>query len=57
MARKIKFTNITRDDFLKRVSLQWSDEDKKNLADYIIHNNADLKKLEQESKKVFDSII
>ena len=53
MSRK----NITRDDFLKRVSLQWSDEDKEHLADYIIHNNADLKKLEQESKRVFDSII
>jgi len=49
--------NITRDDFLKRVSLQWSDEDKEHLADYVIHNNSDLKNLEKESKKIFRSII
>ena len=49
--------NITRDDFLKRVALQWPDEDKEHLADYTIQNNSDLKRLEQESKEIFDSII
>ena len=49
--------NITRDDFLKRVSLQWPDEDKENMADYVIQNNSDLNNLEKESKKIFDSII
>ena len=48
---------MTREDFLKRVSLQWSDEDKENMADYVIQNNSDLKNLEKESKKIFDSII
>ena len=49
--------SITRDDFLKRVSLQWPDEDKEHMADYIIQNNSDLNNLERESKKIFDSII
>jgi len=49
--------NMTRDDFLKRVSLQWPDEDKENMADYVIQNNSDLNNLEKESKKIFDSII
>ena len=35
--------NMTRDDFLKRVSLQWPDEDKEHMADYIINNNSDLR--------------
>ena len=48
--------NINRDDFMKRVALQWSDEDREHMADFIIQNNSDLKKLEKESKKVFDSI-
>ena len=49
--------NMTRDDFLKRVSLQWPDEDKEHMADYVIQNNSDLNNLEKESKKIFDSII
>ena len=48
--------NITRDDFIKRVSLQWSDEDKEHLADFIIQNNSDLKSLEKESKNIFESL-
>ena len=48
--------NINRDDFMKRVALQWSDEDREHMADFIIQNNSDIKTLEKESKKVFDSI-
>ena len=48
--------NITRDDFMKRFALQWSDEDKEHMADFIIQNNSDLKKLEKESKKIFESL-
>ena len=48
--------NITRDDFMKRVTLQWSDEDKEHLADFIIQNNSDLKNLEKESINIFESL-
>ena len=48
--------NINRSDFMKRVALQWSDEDREHMADFIIQNNSDIKNLEKESKKVFDSI-
>ncbi len=48
--------NITRDDFMKRVALQWSDGDKEHLADFIIQNNSDLKSLEKESKNIFKSL-
>ena len=48
--------NITRDDFMKRVSLQWLDGDKEHLADFIIQNNSDLKSLEKESKNIFESL-
>ena len=47
---------ISRDDFMKRVDLQWSDEDKEHLADYIIQNNADIETLEKESKKIFETL-
>ena len=48
---------ISRDDFMKRVDLQWSDEDKEHLADYVIQNNADLKILKEESKKIFENLL
>ena len=54
--RVMTHRNITRDDFMKRFALQWSDEDKEHLADFIIQNNSDLKKLEKESKKIFESL-
>ena len=47
---------ISREDFMKRVDLQWSDEDKEHLADYVIQNNADIKTLEKESKKIFETL-
>ena len=54
--RVISRQNITRDDFMKRVALQWPDEDKEHLADFIIQNNSDLKSLEKESKNIFESL-
>ena len=45
---------LTRDEFLRRLELQWSDEDKINMADYVIHNNGTKKDLMNESKKIFD---
>ena len=55
--RVMSINNITREDFLKRVSLQWPEEDKENMADYIIQNNSDLESLEKEAKKVFDTLL
>lgn len=55
--RVMSRNNITREDFLKRVSLQWSEEDKGNMADYIIQNNSDLESLEKEAKKIFDTLL
>ena len=45
---------LKRDDFLKREALQWSDQDKIKMADFVIHNNGTEDELEQESKKVFN---
>jgi len=54
--RVMKRGNISREDFMKRLSLQWPDEDKENMADYIIQNNSNLNTLKVESKKVFNSL-
>ena len=48
--------NLTRDEFLRRLELQWPDEDKVHMADYVIHNNGTKEDLIVESKKVYDLI-
>ena len=45
--------NISREDFLKRIDLQWPENDKVEMADYIIHNNGTKKELEGEAKKIY----
>ena len=47
---------LTREEFLNRVDLQWPDEDKVHMADFVIHNNGTEKDLLEESKKVFDRL-
>ena len=48
--------NLTRDEFLRRLELQWPDEDKVHMADYVIHNNGTKEDLIAESKKVYNLI-
>ena len=47
---------LTRDDFLKRLELQWPDEDKVHMADFVIHNNSTEEELSVEAKNVFDRL-
>ena len=54
--RVMKRGNLTRDEFLLRLELQWPDEDKVHMADYVIHNNGTKEDLIVESKKVYDLI-
>ena len=48
---------LTREEFLRRLELQWPDEDKTHMADYVIHNNGTRENLLNESKKVFDLLV
>lgn len=47
---------LTRDQFLQRLDLQWPDEDKVHMADFVIHNNSTEAQLSQEAKTVFDRL-
>ena len=41
---------LTREEFLKRLDLQWSDDDKIHMADFVIHNNSTQDDLAKEAK-------
>ena len=39
MERALKRESLTRDEILKRMDLQWSEEEKIALSDFVIHND------------------
>lgn len=49
--------DLSRDEFLKRVELQWSDEEKIQMADFIILNNSSEDNLLEEAKKTYDLLL
>ena len=48
---------LTREDFLRRLDLQWPEENKVHMADFIIYNNNTKDQLEIESKKIYDLLL
>ena len=48
---------ISRDEFLQRSNLQWTDEDKIQLADFVIHNNETKENLEIKAKSIYGKLI
>ena len=54
--RVMKKGDLSRDDFLKRVELQWPEKDKIEMADFIIYNNASKDELKKEAKKVYNQL-
>ena len=48
--------DLSRDEFLKRVDLQWPEKDKVGMADFIIRNNGSKDALQREAKKIYDQL-
>jgi|TARA_Y100000310_G_scaffold322661_1_gene381954 dephospho-CoA kinase len=55
--RVLSLGNLSRDEFFNRMELQWPDETKVHMADFVIHNNGTPKDLEKETKIVFKKLI
>tara|TARA_B100001027_G_scaffold86778_1_gene59437 strand:- start:5541 stop:6134 length:594 start_codon:yes stop_codon:yes gene_type:complete len=54
--RVMKRGDLSRDQFLKRVDLQWPEKDKTEMADFIIYNNESRDNLKKEAKKVYNQL-
>ena len=54
--RVMKRGDLNRDEFLKRVDLQWPEKDKIDMADFIIYNNSSKDDLKKEAKKIFNQL-
>ena len=54
LGRALKRGNLTRDDILRRIDLQWTDEQKSEMSDYVIHNNGTETELEKAITKFYE---
>ena len=54
--RVMRRGDLSRDQFLKRVDLQWPEKDKTEMADFIIYNNGTIDNLKKEAKKVYNQL-
>ena len=48
---------LSRDQILKRINLQWSEEEKVNLADFVIHNDGSEEDLKNNVKSLIEKLI
>lgn len=48
--RALKRGNLSREDILRRIDLQWTDAQKADIADYTIYNNGTQEELEEKIK-------
>ena len=57
MERVLERKTLTREEILKRMEFQWPEEDKVNVADFVIHNDDTEKELNQNIKSIIKKLI
>ena len=57
MERALARQTLSRDEILKRIELQWPEEEKVNLADFVIHNDGSEEDLKNNVKILIEKLI
>ena len=57
MERALQRETLTRDEILKRIDLQWSEEEKIALADFVIHNDGTEKELRDSVTDIYNQLV
>ena len=57
MERALARQTLSREEILKRIELQWPEEEKVNLADFVIHNDGSEENLKKNVKSLIDKLI
>ncbi len=55
--RALKRGTLTREEIIKRMELQWTDEDKIHSADFVIHNNSTEDTLKEQIQQVYQQLV
>ena len=57
MERALQRETLSRDEILKRIDLQWPEEDKIALADFVIHNDSTEKELLKSISDIYNQLV
>ena len=57
MERALARQTLSREEILKRIELQWPEEEKVNLADFVIHNDGSEEDLKNNVKILIENLI
>ena len=57
MERALARQTLSREEILKRIELQWPEEEKVNLADFVIHNDGSEQDLKNNVKNLIEKLI
>ena len=57
MERALARNTLTREEILKRIEFQWTEEEKVGMADFVIHNDSSEKKLNANIKSLMKKLI
>ena len=57
MERALKRESLTRDEIIKRMDLQWSEEEKIALSDFVIHNDGTEKELLASVTDIYNKLV
>ena len=57
MERALARNTLTREEILKRMEFQWTEEEKVNMADFVIHNDGTAKELNNNIKSLMKKLI
>ena len=57
MERAMGRRTLTREQILQRIELQWTEEEKTRLADFVIHNDSTENSLRKEITEIYERIV
>ena len=57
MERALARETLSREEILKRIDLQWTEEDKASLADFVIHNDGSEEELRKNINDIYTEIV
>jgi len=57
LSRAMSRRTLSRDEILKRIDLQWSEEEKTGMADFIVYNETTEKDLNNNIMAIFQKLV
>jgi len=57
IVRALSRRTLSRQEILQRIDLQWSEEEKTGLADFVIHNDSTEENLRKEITNIYEQIV